>query len=57
MVIGGGQCVPFDFDINTFEILDPSYEIYEPKKIEHKVEEPTIDISQFEINYDTEEMI
>lgn len=49
-----GQSVGFDFDLNTFEILHPSYEYYEPHE-EIKVEEstePEVNLEEYEVNYD-----
>ena len=56
MEIAGGQSIGFNFDTTTFEILEPSYEIYEPKEEHH--DEPTDKeieeeiAQQFNINYD-----
>lgn len=56
MEIDGGQSIGFNFDTTTFEILEPSYEIYEPKEEHH--DEPTDKeveeeiAQQFNINYD-----
>lgn len=49
-----GQCIGFDFDPKTFEILQPTYEYYEPHK-EHVIEEPEVqpeeDLSIYNIEY------